>query len=63
MSDEESSAKRPKMDQKEDEKGAENMSIEETNKLRAKLGLAPLEINNDKKADDGQFFVDRNSFN
>merc|ERR1712050_16018 len=53
MSDNESSAKRPKMEEKEEEKGAENMSIEETNKLRAKLGLAPLEINNDQKAEDG----------
>ena len=54
MSDNESSAKRPKMEEKEEEKGAENMSIEETNKLRAKLGLAPLEINNDQKAEDGK---------
>ncbi|KAK5986154.1 U4/U6.U5 tri-snRNP-associated protein 1 [Trichostrongylus colubriformis] len=35
---------------------AESLSIEETNKLRAKLGLAPLEVNDDSKpreAEDG----------
>ena len=30
--------------QKTDADGAESMSIEETNAMRAKLGLAPLEI-------------------
>ncbi|KAM3177094.1 hypothetical protein ACTXT7_005196 [Hymenolepis weldensis] len=30
---------------------AESLSIEETNKLRAKLGLAPLEVGNESKAD------------
>ncbi|KAK6035614.1 hypothetical protein COOONC_26880 [Cooperia oncophora] len=32
------------------EEFAESLSIEETNKLRAKLGLAPLEINDGPKA-------------
>uniref|UniRef100_A0A0K0DDM9 U4/U6.U5 tri-snRNP-associated protein 1 n=1 Tax=Angiostrongylus cantonensis TaxID=6313 RepID=A0A0K0DDM9_ANGCA len=32
---------------------AESLSIEETNKLRAKLGLAPLEIDDTKEAEDG----------
>ena len=36
-----------------DNDGAEAMTIEETNKLRAKLGLAPLEMNTDKANDDG----------
>ena len=30
--------------QKTDADGAESMSIEETNAMRAKLGLAPLEV-------------------
>ena len=53
-SDDEFSTKRRKLDEKEDEQGAESMSIDETNKLRAKLGLAPLEITTDEKADDGK---------
>ena len=56
-SDDESSSKRRKVEEKEDEQGAESMSIEETNKLRAKLGLAPLEITTDEKADDGKLAI------
>jgi len=52
MSDNESSAKRRKTDDLEDSK-ADSLSIEETNKLRAKLGLAPLEATSDQPADDG----------
>jgi hypothetical protein len=37
-----------------DNDGAEAMTIEETNKLRAKLGLAPLEMTTDKASDDGR---------
>ena len=37
-----------------DNDGAEAMTIEETNKLRAKLGLAPLEMTSDKANDDGR---------
>jgi len=47
----------------EDDKGAENMSIEETNKLRAKIGLAPLEITTNEKAEDGEYiFLSENFF-
>ena len=53
MSDNESAAKRRKTDDLEDSK-ADSLSIEETNKLRAKLGLAPLEATSDKPADDGK---------
>lgn len=49
-------SKRRKVDHDE-EKGAENMSIDETNKLRAKLGLAPLEITTDEKAEDGTITI------
>ncbi|KAM7541069.1 hypothetical protein Aperf_G00000029629 [Anoplocephala perfoliata] len=43
-------------DEVRDSGTAESLSIEETNKLRAKLGLAPLEIGNDTKteSDDGK---------
>ena len=37
-----------------DNDGAETMTIEETNKLRAKLGLAPLEVTSDAPKDDGR---------
>merc|ERR1712130_991348 len=57
-SDDEFSTKRRKLDEKEDEQGAESMSIDETNKLRAKLGLAPLEITTDEKAEDGTLKAD-----
>jgi len=40
--------------QKTDADGAESMSIEETNAMRAKLGLAPLEITTGEKRDDGK---------
>ena len=53
MSDSESSAKRRKTNDLEDSK-ADSLSIEETNKLRAKLGLAPLEATSDQPADDGK---------
>ena len=53
MSDNESSAKRRKTNDLEDSK-ADSLSIEETNKLRAKLGLAPLEATSDQPADDGK---------
>lgn len=56
-SDEETKPKRQRREDvhkdAEPNEGAENMSIDETNKLRAKLGLAPLEVTTDEKAEDG----------
>ena len=57
-SDEETKPKRQRREDvhkdAEPNEGAENMSIDETNKLRAKLGLAPLEVTTDEKAEDGK---------
>merc|ERR1711937_236156 len=44
--------------QKTDADGAESMSIEETNAMRAKLGLAPLEITSGEKRDDGTILAE-----
>lgn len=45
----------PKLDRSPEQSGGgavESLSIEETNKLRAKLGLKPLEVNDNKGDDD-----------
>ena len=44
--------------QKTDGDGAESMSIEETNAMRAKLGLAPLEITTGEARDDGTILAE-----
>lgn len=58
------SPKHEKSPEVENQKASESLSIEETNKLRAKIGLKPLEVksetsksNKDKKKDDlGEFY-------
>lgn len=43
--------------QKTDADGAESMSIEETNAMRAKLGLAPLEVIVDTELERSAFWT------
>lgn len=44
----------PKKAKVDDNDEAQAMTVDETNKLRAKLGLAPLEVTSEKPNDDGQ---------